>query len=266
MDKRIIKGYVNFTLKRVIKQKSIYIIFLYMLIFPYLAIKTNVFSREDNFWSGVFYLLGSRYIYGIFFLTTFLLLIYNVCNDSNITPFVHTRLDNKINWLISKYILIFITSIIYLILIIFSVYIGVYLNLGYSPNWSSSAINGDDLYTLFAKNLTPFSSIIIYYIRFHLSLIVLGMLEMALAIGFTSVNYGLSLAISIIIALVSTVVLNLRNIPVINLLDIGNIYIFSFNSNYNLIEFIVANNFHLLIMIVAIHVLLKYNLKEIVLK
>jgi hypothetical protein len=89
---------------------------------------------------------------------------------------------------------------------------------------------------------------------------------MALAIGFTSVNYGLSLAISIIIALVSTVVLNLRNIPIINLLDIGNIYIFSFNSNYNLIEFIVANNFHLLIMIVAIHILLKYNLKGIVLK
>jgi len=92
------------------------------------------------------------------------------------------------------------------------------------------------------------------------------MLEMALAIGFTSVNYGLSLAISIIIVFISTVVLNLRNIPVINLLDIGNIYIFSFNSNYNLIEFIVANNFHLLIMIVAIHILLKYNLKEIVLK
>lgn len=246
MDKDIVKNYTNFIIDKNVKSVKIISVVFFILLMNLVIILLNDIDNNLNCWNGVFFVLGNKYIYILFFIGTYLLLLnYFIIIDGNISKMIIIRLNAKKNWLACKLRIIVLTGLTYTVLFFSSLIFISIIILGYQKNWSTYTLNGFDIYTKFHISLTPFQSLGIYLIRCFLVLLVIGFLQVMLKTITKNHNEGLVNAI-IFIYLLMNLVMNLHNIPLLR-------YISIVNSNINFYHEILQYLFSFLHLILVIY-------------
>ncbi|WP_042229443.1 hypothetical protein, partial [Paenibacillus popilliae] len=186
----------------------------------------------ENGWNGLFFIFGNSYLYALFLLPLYLVVINEIGNEGGAAwaRAVVIRLGQKTNWFLTQFVVLLLVSLWFAAFVIGMVLVQSILTWGYDPNWSQFTVQGDDKYTYFATEFTPWQALAFYGIRYFWGLLMMGTLFLCLqCITKRRSPGGCMIAVFFYVALQAF--FKVGNIPLLNILDIGNHTIYSFNHN-----------------------------------
>jgi hypothetical protein len=225
----MVNNFSKITIKRIVTSKKFLGVLIYLLCIPILAFIMNEWSPYANSWNAVFFIFGNRYIYFLFIVPVFLILMYDIANEGNLRYCVG-RLITKSNLIKSQIIVMLILSLFLTVYVFSVVLIESFLTLGLTLEWSQETKSGLDPYTMFSNTneVTPIGAVSLFIIRFFTSLVFIGSLYIYWQ-GITKRQYSSIGVFIILLLLFSNAILNIYNIPILNVFDLSFLYTFAFN-------------------------------------
>ncbi|PZD95419.1 hypothetical protein DNH61_12850 [Paenibacillus sambharensis] len=249
MDSVIIRRYILFLNKIIVRSFRTWSLLVLSAVVPILMMCINSYPSSANGWNRFFFTYGNHYFHYLFLIPVYIVIVMDIVNDGPIMQYILPSLRLKRNWLFAKFVAVLLWSIVYTCAT-YGVSMQVAGIWGNGDAWSEYTLDGNDMYTLFYLNLLPKQAVLLFAVRFFIGLLFIS----ALYISLQCITRRRSHTISIVVVvtyLALNIVMKIGNVPILRSIDISNLYVFHYESSYNLTWFLAQSNLPLSVIVLA---------------